>query len=618
MEVKNNPFYELRTRLYATAAAGCSLIAEDFRLSRAVEAFKPMSEANKVFGKLYAMCNALLSSSDPAADIIDCIALADALAVTQGTFADSSETSPVPPNDILMPARLTYNELEEYKTLIRKAPYTEVEFDQRFYKVISDPRLLSVFREVAGRNGSGVAELLIQLGAVYGDRFYTLLFDSLDLTDKNSTGNQIRFISSVTHDRFNDRYVEYAQNDDAPQNIRIAAIDALAWSPDNEALLLDIYKTSKSKIKSAALLSLAKLSSPAVESVIGKAAAKPKNADFELFCLAGGKTAEDYVRSELEYLYDNSGKEIPETHPFLTYRFHTFSMLANKKNVTDVFEKWAARFTESENIPYSKGPMYVDINEPLKENLFRYDEPVYRDMIRTLHSKYPTVFSISAFCLALMEEPENACRRICTDHRLYDRDILHTLRHIFSTPDGWYRIRLGYCSGDGDYSSAKIFTSITDDILDFMTDSSVIYNRNTMERDFPNGKERDIAKENMEQRTNVFRHLLRICTEEDRERVSAAQEKFENAMNEKNKSEEKATEHKESPYGSAYTLLMDMASKDMPPEFAFMIERSTIPEDMKILGLKQALHDIEKDYPDSRDGFKANIRQILNKLGVKE
>ena len=33
MEVKTNPFYELRDRLYASAAAGCSLIAEDFRLS---------------------------------------------------------------------------------------------------------------------------------------------------------------------------------------------------------------------------------------------------------------------------------------------------------------------------------------------------------------------------------------------------------------------------------------------------------------------------------------------------------------------------------------------------------------------------------------------------------
>ena len=62
MEVKNNPFYELRSRLYATAAAGCSLIAEDFRLSRAIEAFRPTSEANKVFGKLCAMCDSLASS----------------------------------------------------------------------------------------------------------------------------------------------------------------------------------------------------------------------------------------------------------------------------------------------------------------------------------------------------------------------------------------------------------------------------------------------------------------------------------------------------------------------------------------------------------------------------
>ena len=50
MEIRTNPFYELRTRLYASAAAGCTIIAEDFRLKRAVEAFKPMSEANKVFG----------------------------------------------------------------------------------------------------------------------------------------------------------------------------------------------------------------------------------------------------------------------------------------------------------------------------------------------------------------------------------------------------------------------------------------------------------------------------------------------------------------------------------------------------------------------------------------
>ena len=107
MEIRTNPFYELRTRLYASAAAGCAIIAEDFRLKRAVEAFKPMSEANKVFGKLYDMCNALLTSADPATSIVDCIALADALAVTQGVFADDSETKPAPRNEKMKPAHLT-------------------------------------------------------------------------------------------------------------------------------------------------------------------------------------------------------------------------------------------------------------------------------------------------------------------------------------------------------------------------------------------------------------------------------------------------------------------------------------------------------------------------------
>ena len=51
MDIK--PFYELRTRLYLSAAAGCSVISEDFRLKRALENFKPLSEANKVLGKLY-------------------------------------------------------------------------------------------------------------------------------------------------------------------------------------------------------------------------------------------------------------------------------------------------------------------------------------------------------------------------------------------------------------------------------------------------------------------------------------------------------------------------------------------------------------------------------------
>ena len=272
MEVKTNPFYELRNRLYASAAAGCSLMAEDFRLKRAIEAFQPMSEANKVFGKLYAMCNSLISSENKAADIIDCIALADALAVTQGTFSDDSETSPAEPNEYIKPARLTVNEIEEIKEKIRKTQYTQQVLDERFFSKITDPRLLSSFLEVAGKNGAGVVDMLISLESVYGEKIIPLLFDSLDLNEEKATGNQIRFISSVYHDKYNDKYIELAENENNPQGIRIAAIEAMAYSTENEERLITLYKISKGKVKNAALLSLAKMNSPAAEDPIRKMA----------------------------------------------------------------------------------------------------------------------------------------------------------------------------------------------------------------------------------------------------------------------------------------------------------------------------------------------------------
>ena len=88
------PFYELRTRLYASAASGCGAVNEDFRLKRAIESFEPLAQANKAFMKLYSDCGKLFTSDSPADVLADCIALADALAVTQGSFSDIAETEP--------------------------------------------------------------------------------------------------------------------------------------------------------------------------------------------------------------------------------------------------------------------------------------------------------------------------------------------------------------------------------------------------------------------------------------------------------------------------------------------------------------------------------------------
>ncbi|MCR4890357.1 MAG: hypothetical protein K5979_14470 [Ruminococcus sp.] len=530
MEVKTNPFYELRDRLYASASAGCSLIAEDFRLKRAIDNFQPMSEANKVFGKLYAMCVKLLDSDNKASDIVDCIALADALAVTQGTFADDSETSPVLSSEFLKTAHISLKTVNEYKEQIRKASYNEQEFGSDFAGVIRDPRVYSAFLEAAGRNSVYLNKMLVDAEAVCGEPLLRSMLRSLDLTNPNATGNQIRFVSQYTHDKFNDRYVELAENEENPQGIRMAAIEAMAYSPENEERLLQIYRTSKGKIKNSALLALAKMGSEAVEEQIKKVAEKPKKADFELLCTSCGKAAEDYARSENEHVMTNGIDDKDTSHPF-TYVYD--DLLANKKNVTDVFEKWAVdcrKRSGGDKVPYSKGAEYTSINEPLIRNIYLHDDKEYRDMIRYLHGKYPVYFAVSAFFLELVEDPENACRKICTDHRVYDRDIIHILRYIFTTPDGWYRIRNGLYFGERDYSNIKLFKAIPDDILDFLSDISVVYNYKTMEKELKTGQECDIARENMKQRCALFRKLLEICPKEDRSRVKAKAEKFAWAM----------------------------------------------------------------------------------------
>ncbi len=49
------PFYELKNRLYASAATGCGSIGEDFRLKRAYDSFETLSNANNAFAKLYGL-----------------------------------------------------------------------------------------------------------------------------------------------------------------------------------------------------------------------------------------------------------------------------------------------------------------------------------------------------------------------------------------------------------------------------------------------------------------------------------------------------------------------------------------------------------------------------------
>ena len=75
------PVYELRERLKTGAVAGTGLIAEDFRLKRAVEAVKPLEKASPVFAKIVQLSTQVLEENceDRAGTLLEALTLVDAL-----------------------------------------------------------------------------------------------------------------------------------------------------------------------------------------------------------------------------------------------------------------------------------------------------------------------------------------------------------------------------------------------------------------------------------------------------------------------------------------------------------------------------------------------------------
>ncbi|MGN0640728.1 MAG: hypothetical protein ACI4JT_07225, partial [Oscillospiraceae bacterium] len=136
-------FYELRERLYNTAAAGCMTVSEDFRLKRAVDDFKPLGEANKAFAKLFSLCEKLLAAEKPESVIADCIALCDALAVTQGAFADNSAAARA--DGVYPTAEKPASAISAITAMISKSDTDLWKLSDEYRDTLRDPRVISVF-----------------------------------------------------------------------------------------------------------------------------------------------------------------------------------------------------------------------------------------------------------------------------------------------------------------------------------------------------------------------------------------------------------------------------------------------------------------------------------------
>ncbi len=259
------PIYELRERLRAAAMAGTSLLAEDFRLRRACEMFKPLAAASPVFAKIGQLTEQLFSPdiSHPQGALLDAVSLTDAVICTLGAVDVAGEITPL---------EIVGSE-ETADAMIVNAPYSVLKelleglegTGGACYRIREEhPALFRDYR---------VKYALVQaLGASYAEfandvakwlcedkdkSILPLLYRDFDPAGKREMVRRVEVIEAVAGADANDFYIKML--DTAQKEVRQALIFALRHHQDNVPLLLEMTKKERGKNKDAAFKALANM-----------------------------------------------------------------------------------------------------------------------------------------------------------------------------------------------------------------------------------------------------------------------------------------------------------------------------------------------------------------------
>lgn len=424
-----NTFYDLRIRLYATAAAGCGLIAEDFRLKRALEAFKPMSEVNKVFGRLYQMCEKLFDTEGTAGKLADCIALADALAVTQGNFLDKSDCLEQENKICLKTQTIPNRYLTEIQDMLleRRLDIDTQHSLRKNMDVFLEPRVFPCFIQSLKRESKTLRDMADVLFPPLGDGLIPILKEQIDFETsgaKNNTDFYVKLIAKLYGEKENDWYIEVAENAEYPQSIRSAAVWALGRSEKNSEKLLELYKTQKGKVKNATIFELARLNPPEAEVIWKKLTEKYKDSYIDFIAWSKSDICAEFVRQrvyeiieqfEADYNEGNGGKKRVGLwyHDGINKTGMSWirKTIGRKYQLEDCFHLFAEKYkyiTTMAPYPESHGGSWkYAINEKLIENLLE-DDVRYSEMIKNLYQKHKEFYFHARFVLALKETKEAA------------------------------------------------------------------------------------------------------------------------------------------------------------------------------------------------------------------
>lgn len=539
MDIK--PFYELRNRLYCTASAGCSAVNEDFRLKRAVENFQELANANKAFGKLYMMCGKLFESDNVSSLLADCIALADALAVTQGTFNVSDETLPYENNTDIKPLNIYYSEYHNIiEMLSNPSKYTNLRtLNGKQLQFIYDPRFLSLFLKKLkeGTTSEYFGEFAYTVCRSYGKSIVPILKNFVDISNTKANGNIVKYISDICGADENDWYLELALNEEISPSIRENAIKALAYCPENTDTLLELYRTQKGKVKNASIYALAVISPPEAEPIWEKMTKNPEKfakTNMEYISLSESKICSEFAKKyiyELMEKIESFPKKSIESNKLSILLLTSADMLANKTDVPDFILRLIDFSKESKKFAYyNTDTLTLLFNRIAVNNVINHpDEPKFRELATNLYEYDKKAFFSSEFFIRLLENPDTAFDSL-EDINLEQRNkITDILGNIwYSRSERKYYINVSVNRTDSRENAVPVFEKMPESILNFLTDKSFMENSFTEKAlrllESVGKKKTTVQEENFEHCEKITRLLYNLienenCSPDDFERI---------------------------------------------------------------------------------------------------
>lgn len=502
-------FYELRTRLYASAASGCGAVNEDFRLKRAVEAFEPLAQANKAFMKLYSDCCKLFTAEFPADTLSDCIALADALAVAQGSFADVSETKQSEINVKTEILPVTYSALSALCEKTEKCSPELSNLTEEEIRLVSDGRALSAFIRAAEKGNIYLDSFAEIVTEKLGEAIVPALKNAVRLTNEKASGRIMDYIYMAAGEKENDYYISLAKDTEAPQNIRISAIKAMSHIPASTGLLLELYNTEKGKVKNAALMAVLELDPPEAEEILARFIEKSKDkydkyADYVR--VSPSQTAENFVRAQIR----EASREMRSmnTVKAVISMENTIPLFKNKSGIADcylesvdIIKKWGVGELQTEKD-------YAALNDILIKNLQNKDNEKKRCLISELYKKCPNEFIPAYFFMKLIDDPDDAVSVLSGSLKKLHSSVTRFLADIRYSPLHKAYFTEYRCNsatnGSEPAGKAFLFESFPDSLLEVMCSLS------------------DINENFYEHICYSLQEFIKGCAPYDRERIVTA------------------------------------------------------------------------------------------------